>query len=82
MEGTIKAHVSGDVPNIVINIEKLDEERKKIISSAETKQKSCKYKPVNIIFQNLDNNHKHQVAEAFISKILTGKDSLEIIWKI
>ena len=25
-EGTIKAHVSGDVPNIVINIEKLDEE--------------------------------------------------------
>ena len=26
MEGTIEAHVSGDVPNIVINIEKLDEE--------------------------------------------------------
>ena len=26
MEGTIKAHVSGDVPNIVVNIEKLDEE--------------------------------------------------------
>ena len=26
MEGTIKAHVSGDVPNIVINIEKLNEE--------------------------------------------------------
>ena len=26
MKGTIKAHVSGDVPNIVINIEKLDEE--------------------------------------------------------
>ena len=26
MEGTIKAHVSGDVPNIVIDIEKLDEE--------------------------------------------------------
>ena len=26
MEGTIKAHVTGDVPNIVINIEKLDEE--------------------------------------------------------
>ena len=26
MEGTIKAHVSGDVPNIVISIEKLDEE--------------------------------------------------------
>lgn len=26
MEGTVKAHVSGDVPNIVINIEKLDEE--------------------------------------------------------
>lgn len=26
MEGTIKAHVSGDVPNIIINIEKLDEE--------------------------------------------------------
>ena len=26
MEGTLKAHVSGDVPNIVINIEKLDEE--------------------------------------------------------
>ena len=26
MEGTIKAHVDGDVPNIVINIEKLDEE--------------------------------------------------------
>ena len=25
MEGTIKAHVSGDVPNMVINIEKLDE---------------------------------------------------------
>lgn len=25
MEGTIKAHVSGDVPNIVINVEKLDE---------------------------------------------------------
>ena len=25
MEGTIKAHVSGDVPNIVINIDKLDE---------------------------------------------------------
>ena len=26
MEGTIKAHVSGDVPNILINMEKLDEE--------------------------------------------------------
>lgn len=26
MEGTIKAHASGDVPNILINIEKLDEE--------------------------------------------------------
>ncbi len=26
MEGTIQAHVMGDVPNIVINIEKLDEE--------------------------------------------------------
>lgn len=26
MEGTIKAHVSGDVPNILINIENLDEE--------------------------------------------------------
>lgn len=26
MEGTIKAHVSGDVPNILISIEKLDEE--------------------------------------------------------
>ena len=26
MEGTIKAHVSGDVPNIVINVERLDEE--------------------------------------------------------
>lgn len=26
MEGTIKAHVSGDVPNIVINMDKLDEE--------------------------------------------------------
>ncbi len=26
MEGTIKAHVSGDVPNIVIEMEKLDEE--------------------------------------------------------
>lgn len=26
MEGTIKAHVSGDVPNIVINLERLDEE--------------------------------------------------------
>lgn len=26
MEGTVKAHVSGDVPNIVIEIEKLDEE--------------------------------------------------------
>ena len=26
MEGTIEAHVSGDVPNIVIEIEKLDEE--------------------------------------------------------
>lgn len=26
MEGTIKAHVTGDVPNIVINIEKLNEE--------------------------------------------------------
>ena len=26
MEGTIKAHVSGDVPNIVIELEKLDEE--------------------------------------------------------
>ena len=26
MEGTIKAHVSGDVPNIVIEVEKLDEE--------------------------------------------------------
>ena len=26
IEGTIKAHVTGDVPNIVINIEKLDEE--------------------------------------------------------
>ena len=26
MEGTIKAHVSGDVPNILIEIEKLDEE--------------------------------------------------------
>ena len=70
------------MPYLNRQIEKLDEERKKIISSTETKQKSCKYKPVNIIFQNLDNNHKHQVAEAFISKILIGKDSLEIIWKI
>lgn len=26
MEGTVKAHVSGDVPNIMINIENLDEE--------------------------------------------------------
>ena len=26
MEGTMKAHVSGDVPNIVIELEKLDEE--------------------------------------------------------
>ena len=26
MEGTIKAHVSGDVPNIVINLDRLDEE--------------------------------------------------------
>ena len=26
MEGTIQAHVSGDVPNIVIELEKLDEE--------------------------------------------------------
>ena len=26
MEGTVKAHVSGDVPNIVISMEKLDEE--------------------------------------------------------
>lgn len=26
MEGTIKAHVSGDVPNIVISVEKIDEE--------------------------------------------------------
>ena len=26
MEGTVKAHVSGDVPNIIINIENLDEE--------------------------------------------------------
>lgn len=26
MEGTIEAHVSGDVPNIVINLERLDEE--------------------------------------------------------
>ncbi len=26
MEGTIKAHLEGDVPNIIINIEKLDEE--------------------------------------------------------
>ena len=26
MEGTIKAHVAGDVPNILINMEKLDEE--------------------------------------------------------
>ena len=26
MEGTIQAHVSGDVPNIVIEVEKLDEE--------------------------------------------------------
>ena len=26
MEGTVKAHVSGDVPNIVLSIEKLDEE--------------------------------------------------------
>ena len=26
MEGTIKAHVSGDVPNIVLEVEKLDEE--------------------------------------------------------
>ena len=26
MEGTIKAHVDGDVPNIVLNLEKLDEE--------------------------------------------------------
>ena len=25
MEGTIKAHVTGDVPNILININKLDE---------------------------------------------------------
>ena len=26
MEGTIEAHVAGDVPNIVVNVEKLDEE--------------------------------------------------------
>lgn len=26
MEGTVKAHISGDVPNILINVEKLDEE--------------------------------------------------------
>ena len=26
MEGTIKAHVDGGVPNIVINVEKIDEE--------------------------------------------------------
>ena len=26
MEGTIKAHITGEVPNIVINIEKLEEE--------------------------------------------------------
>lgn len=26
MEGTIQAHVTGDVPNILISIEKLDEE--------------------------------------------------------
>ena len=26
MEGTIEAHVSGDVPNLIINVEKLDEE--------------------------------------------------------
>ena len=25
MEGTIEAHVAGNVPNIVINVEKLDE---------------------------------------------------------
>ena len=26
MEGTIEAHVSGEVPNIIINVERLDEE--------------------------------------------------------
>ena len=26
MEGTIQAHVNGDVPNIVLHLEKLDEE--------------------------------------------------------
>lgn len=60
-------------------IEKLDAEREKIINSVKTKPG---HPPANIIFQNLSNNHKHQVAEAFINKILTGKDSLEIIWKV
>ena len=26
MEGTVKAHVSGDVPNIIIELERIDEE--------------------------------------------------------
>lgn len=62
-------------------IEKLDAERKNIINSIKTTPKKEKYKSCNIIFKELDNMHKHQIAEAFISKILVGKNSLEIIWK-
>ncbi|MDE6616151.1 MAG: hypothetical protein K2K35_06255, partial [Lachnospiraceae bacterium] len=62
-------------------IEKLDAERKNIINSIKTTPQKEKYKSGNIIFKELDNRHKHQIAEAFISKILVGKNSLEIIWK-
>lgn len=63
-------------------IEKLDAERRKITDSIKSEQKHKKFQTNNIIFKNLDNWQKHQIAEAFISKILTGKDSLEIIWKV
>lgn len=62
-------------------IEKLDAERRNIITSIKATQKKEKYKSGNIIFKKLDNQHKHQIAEAFISKILVGKNSIEIIWK-
>lgn len=62
-------------------IEKLDAERRNIIASIKATQKKEKYKSGNIIFKKLDNQHKHQIAEAFISKILVGKNSIEIIWK-
>lgn len=63
-------------------IEKLDAERKKIISIMKTKHTQANRQMGNIIFKNLDKQQKHQTAEAFISKILVSKDSLEIIWKV